>query len=127
MAHYAKIINGQVINVIVADEEYFETFVDSTPGDWIQTSYNTKENVHFGQDGNPDDGTALRYNYAFIGGLYNYQDDAFHAPQPFSSWTLNTDTYAWEAPVAPPEDLTETQSATWNEKTQSWDIIDSAE
>lgn len=104
MAHYAKVKDGVVTQVIVAEPEFFDTFVDNEPGEWIQTSYNTRGGVHYGQDGEPDDGTPLRKNYAGIGFTYDRDKDAFIPPQPFASWGLNDDTCLWEAPVAYPDD-----------------------
>jgi len=46
MAHFAKVVDGLVTQVIVAEPEFFDTFVDSSPGQWIQTSYNTYGGVH---------------------------------------------------------------------------------
>jgi len=120
MAHFAKVVDGTVEQVIVAEPEFFETFVDSSPGQWIQTSYNTRGGVHYDQDGNPDDGTALRKNYAGIGFTYDADKDAFIPPQPYASWTLNDDTCLWESPVAYPDDG---QMYVWNEDTTSWDLI----
>ena len=120
MAHFAKVVDGTVTQVIVAEPEFFETFVDSSPGQWIQTSYNTRGGVHYDQDGNPDDGTALRKNYAGIGFTYDAGRDAFIPPQPYASWTLNDDTCLWESPVAYPDDG---QMYTWNEDTTSWDLV----
>jgi hypothetical protein len=104
MAHYAKVLNGIVQLVIVAEPDYFETFVDTSPGQYIQTSYNTYGNIHYGQDGLPDGGVALRGNYAGIGYIYDAQDDVFYAPQPYSQWVLNRTTWLWEAPFPPPND-----------------------
>jgi hypothetical protein len=67
LGHFAKVVDGKVTQVIVAEPEFFDTFVDSSPGTWLQTSYNTRGNVHYGQDGQPDGGVALRGNYAGIG------------------------------------------------------------
>ena len=120
MAHFAKVVDGTVEQVIVAEPEFFETFVDSSPGQWIQTSYNTRGGVHYDQDGNPDDGTALRKNYAGIGFTYDADKDAFIPPQPYASWTLNDDTCLWESPVAYPDDG---QMYNWNEDTTSWDLV----
>jgi len=118
MAHFAKVVDGTVTQVIVAEPEFFETFVDSSPGQWIQTSYNTRGGVHYSPETNePDDGTPLRYNYAGIGFHYDTTADAFYAPQPFASWTLNTETYLWEAPVAYPEDG---NMYRWDEETTNW-------
>jgi hypothetical protein len=107
MAHYAKVLDGKVKKVIVADAEFFETFVDDEPGEWVQTSYNTHLGVHYDPEtGEPsaDQSKALRYNYAGVGYIYDSEADAFYAPQPFDSWTLNTDKYIWECPIPYPKD-----------------------
>lgn len=117
MAHFAKVLDGKVVQVIVAEPEFFNTFVDSSPGEWIQTSYNTRGGVHYGQDGNPDGGVALRGNYAGIGFTYDRTNDVFYAPSSFPSWTLNNTTWTWEAPVAYPTDGKIYQ---WNEETKNW-------
>ena len=96
MSHFAKCLDGKVIQVIVAEPEFFDTFVDSSPGQWIQTSYNTRGGVHYGPDGQPDGGVALRGNYAGIGYTYDATHDVFYAPQPDASWALNEQTWLWE-------------------------------
>ena len=121
MGHYARVTDGVVTNIIVAKVEFFDTYVDDTVGDWIKTSYNTVGGVHYGQDGNPDGGVALRYNFAKIGGSYDAEADAFYEEQPYPSWVLNTDTYLWEAPVAKPSGV----ASIWIEETRSWDIFES--
>jgi hypothetical protein len=117
MSHFAKVLDGQVIEVIAAEADFFHTFRDTSPGTWIQTSYNTRGNVHYGADGQPDGGTALRGNYAGIGMLYDQAQDVFYARQPYPSWTLNTQTWTWSAPVPYPEDGT---VYSWNEADQAW-------
>lgn len=117
MAHYAKVVDGKVTQVIVAEADFFDTFVDSSPGAWIQTSYNTRGNVHYGQDGQPDGGVALRGNYAGIGYTYDAASDKFYAPQPYASWVLSPLTFLWEAPVAMP---TDGKQYSWDEATTSW-------
>lgn len=124
MAHYAKVKDGKVLNVIVAEADFFDTFVDTTPGQWIQTSYNTKGGIHYDPEtGEPsaDQSKALRYNYAWIGGNYDSTADAFYAPQKYDSWTLNTTSYTWESPVAYPTDGAVYE---WNEETQTWDAVE---
>ena len=98
MSHFAKVTDGKVTQVIVAEKEFFDTYVDSTPGEWIQTSYNTRGGVHYGQDGQPDGGVALRGNYAGIGYTYDRANDVFYAPQPGPEWVLNKTTWTWENP-----------------------------
>ena len=111
MSHFAKVNNGIVEQVIVAEPEFFQTFVDTSPGAWIQTSFNTHGGVH------TLGGTPLRKNYAGIGYTYDSQRDAFIPPKPFASWVLNDDTCLWDAPVAMPDDG---KVYTWNEDTQAW-------
>jgi len=78
--------------------------VNTYDGTWVQTSYNTKNNVHYGQNGKPDGGVALRENYAGIGYVYNKNNDVFYAPKPYASWTLDTDTWQWVCPLTYPND-----------------------
>ena len=115
MAHFAKVVDGIVEQVIVAEPEFFETFVDSTPGQWIQTSYNTRGGEHI------LGGTPLRKNYAGIGYKYDSDRDAFIPPKPYDSWTLNETTCLWEAPVAYPDDG---ERYKWNEENQTWDAVE---
>jgi hypothetical protein len=93
MAHFAKVVDGVVTQVIVAEPEFFQTFVDSSPGEWVQTSYNTLGNQH------KLGGTPLRGNYAGIGFTYDRSNDVFIAPKPADNATLNTETWLWEVPV----------------------------
>ena len=118
MSHYAKVVDGKVTQVIVAESDFFNTFVDSSPGEWIQTSYNTRGGVHYAPNSNtPDGGVALRGNYAGIGYIYDKTHDVFYAPSPYASWRLNTTTWSWEAPTAMP---TDGKSYRWDEPTTSW-------
>jgi hypothetical protein len=110
MSHFAKVLDGKVTQVIVAEPEFFDTFVDSSPGQWIQTSYNT----HGGQH---PEGRPLRKNYAGIGFTYDAVRDAFIPPQPFASWTLDEDTCLWNAPTPMP---TDGKIYRWDEPTTSW-------
>lgn len=118
MAHFAKIQNGKVTKVIVAEPEFFDTFVDDSPGQWLQTSYNTRGGVHYDPETRePDGGEALRKNFAGIGHTYDPTRDAFIPPQPYPSWLLNDDTCLWEPPTPRPDDG---GTYTWDEDTTSW-------
>lgn len=120
MAHFAKVVDGVVTQVIVAEPEFFETFVDSSPGEWIQTSYNTRGGVHYNPEtGEPsaDQSKALRMNYAAIGGTYSKMRDAFIPPKPFPSWVFVEETCTWKAPVDMPQDG---KLYMWEEMTVSW-------
>jgi hypothetical protein len=110
MSHFAKVLDGKVTQVIVAEPEFFETFVDSSPGSWIQTSYNTIGNQH-------PNNTPLRGNYAGVGYTYDATNDVFYAPQPFASWTLNQDSWLWEAPTPMP---TDGKVYRWDEASTKW-------
>jgi hypothetical protein len=113
MAHFAKVKDGIVTNVIVAEQEFIDNLIDHERGKWVQTSYNTHGGVH------TLGGTPLRKNYAGIGFTYDQEKDAFIPPKPYPSFILNEDTCLWEAPVAKP---TDGQEYKWNEETTSWDL-----
>jgi hypothetical protein len=101
MSHYAKVLNGEVIQVIVAEASFFDTFVDDSPGQWIKTSYNTRGNVHYKPNSNePSGDPPLRGNFAGIGYTYDAENDVFYAPQPGPQWVLNRSTWLWEEPLA---------------------------
>ena len=123
MGHFAKVSNGKVTRVIVAEADFFNNFVDDSPGQWIQTSYNTRGGVHYQPNTNEpskDQSKALRKNYAGIGYSYNSAKDAFIPPQPFNSWTLNEDSCLWESPVPYP---TDDKLYKWNEEILNWEEV----
>ena len=109
MGHFAKVVDGKVTQVIVAEPDFFNTFVDSSPGEWIQTSYDTQD-VEY-----------TRKNYAGIGYTYDRNRDAFIPPQPYVSWTLNEDTCLWDAPTPLPND---NKAYIWDEPTTSWKEVE---
>ncbi len=113
MSHFAKVLDGKVIQVIVAEKEFFDTFVDTSAGTWLQTSYNTYGNQH-------PEGRPLRGNYAGIGYTYDFTNDVFYAPQPYPSWILNNTTWLWEAPVVKPID---NKLYKWNESIINWEEV----
>ena len=109
MAHFAKIENNIVVQVIVVNNKVLldkqgiesETLgiqfcTDLLGGDWVQTSYNGNK----------------RYNYAGVGYTYDADNDVFYAPQPYASWTLDTDTWQWVCPLTYPDD---DKMYTWDE------------
>jgi len=129
MSHFAKVVDGLVTQVIVAEPEFFATFVDSSPGEWIQTSYNTRGGVH------ANGGTPLRKNYAGIGFTYDRTKDAFIPPydrtkdafippKPYSKWVLNEQTCLWEAPVQMPSD---NQQYKWDDDAGNWVVVPETE
>lgn len=109
MAHFAKVLDGIVTQVIVAEPEFFDTFVDTSPGMWVKTSYNMRGGVYIDRATNQPaadqsvvagDEARERKNFAGIG--FHYDGTGFYAPQPFDSWTLNSASYLWEPPIAKP-------------------------
>jgi hypothetical protein len=109
MSHFAKIENGIVTQVIVAEQDVIDSGLFGTG--WIQTSYNTFGGIH------ANGGTPLRKNYAGVGYTYDTERDAFIPPKPFNSWVLNENTCQWDAPTARP---TDGKKYDWNEDTLSW-------
>jgi hypothetical protein len=92
MAHYARIEEGLVTSVLlVANDEDAAGF----PGQWVKTSYNSRGGVHYGADGQPDGGQALRKNYACVGDTYDKALDAFYSPQPSPFHRLDPYTCLW--------------------------------
>jgi hypothetical protein len=117
MSHFAKVENGIVTQVIVAEQDIIDSGAFGIG--WIQTSYNTRGGIHYGQDGEPDGGIALNKNYAGIG--YTWDGIGFAAPQPFPSWTLNQECYLWESPIPYPN---ADKPHIWDENTLSWKEMD---
>tara|TARA_Y200000002_G_C22581969_1_gene621272 strand:- start:492 stop:824 length:333 start_codon:yes stop_codon:yes gene_type:complete len=107
MSHFAKVIDGIVTKVIVAEKDY----IDTLDGEWVQTSYNTYGGKHFNSE------TPLRKNFAGIGFHYDKSKDAFYAPQPYASWTLNSTSFLWEAPETYPSDG---KIYKWDEDNKKW-------
>lgn len=118
MSNFAKVENNRVVKIIVADQEFIDSSV--VGHGWLQTSYNTRGNVHYGQDGQPDGGVALRGNYAGIGDIYDDVNDVFYAEKPYQSWSLNTNTWTWEAPIPYPQDGS---AYKWDESTVTWQAL----
>ena len=109
MSHFAKVENGVVTQVIVAEQDVIDSGLFGTG--WVQTSYNTAGGQH------KLGGTPLRKNYAGIGFTYDATRDAFIPPKPFASWLLNEDTCLWDAPTPMPQDG---KFYNWDEATTSW-------
>ena len=117
MAHFAKIEDNLVTNVIVVDNEdildenneeqealgiaFIHNLYNDNTTVWVQTSYNSN----------------FRKNFAGVGHTYDETRDAFYAPQPYPSWTLNETTCQWEAPTPYPDDGEEYD---WDEETLTW-------
>jgi hypothetical protein len=115
MSHFAKIENGIVTEVIVAEQEFIDSGAVGEPSMWIQTSYNTRAGQH-------PDGKPLRKNYAGIGFTYDRNRDAFIPPKVHNGWILNEQTCCWEAPVLMPNDgklyIWDEQQLNWIEATE---------
>ena len=120
MGHFCKVVDSKVVQNIVAEADFFDTFVDTSAGTWLQNSYNTRGGIHYDPvTGEPsaDQSKALRGNYAGIGYTYDHTNDVFYAPQPFASWTISAPTWTWEAPTPMP---TDGKIYKWDEPTLAW-------
>lgn len=118
MSYFAQVDdNDIVVQVNPIEQDVINTGLFGDPSSWVQTSFNTRGGIHYGQDGQPDGGVALRKNYAGIGYKLDRVRDAFIPPQDFPSWTLNEDTCLWEPPTPRPLDGLRHR---WDEPTLSW-------
>ena len=118
MSHFAKVENGIVTQVIVAEQDVIDSGLFGAG--WVQTSYNTHGGVHYNPEtGEPseDQSKALRKNYAGIGFTYDEERDAFIPPKPYDSWVLNEDTCLWDSPVPYP---TDGELYIWDESSENW-------
>ena len=113
MSHFARVENGIVVQVIVAEQDFISTGALGDPANFIQTSYNTHANQH------PQD-RPLRGNYAGVGYTYDAQHDVFYPPKPYPSWLLDQDTWTWKAPIPYP---TDDKRYSWNETNGTWDEV----
>jgi hypothetical protein len=130
LGHFAKIVDGKVTEVIVAEKEFFDTFVDSSPGNWLRTSYNMRGGIHYEPDSDTpraDQSMALRANYAGVGYTYDAVNDVFYPPRPTdkngivcASWTISGPTWLWQAPTPMPNDG---KMYWWDEVLQSWETF----
>jgi len=127
MSHFAQVINGIVQQVIVVEQDVINSGLFGPASEWVQTSYNTRGNVHYGQNGQPDGGVALRGNYAGVGYTYDAAHDVFYPPSPYPSWTISAATnWLWAAPVPLPSDAgtgTPPKQYKWDEPTKSWVVV----
>ena len=113
MAHFAKVENGIVTDVIVANQEY----IDKLQGQWIKTSYNTRAGVYYDSETPANDQSkALRKNFAGIGYSYDKKRDAFIPSKPFDSWLLDEETCNW----IPPKELPTDGRYYWDESKLEW-------
>jgi hypothetical protein len=127
MGHYAKVINGLVVEVNVATQEWIDAQPDKWA--WVQTSYNIYGGVYYDADTRqPASNQSVidleagrkRKNYAGLGYTYDSERDAFIPPIPYPSWKLNEDTCLWDAPIPKPND---NKQYIWNEAEQEWIAI----
>jgi len=113
MAHYAQITNGVVTNVIIVNNDVVGEYPQSDligkqfiasiglTGEWVQTSFNNN----------------FRKQFAALGFAYDAIKDQFVAPQPFSSWLLDSNNN-WQPPVQKPKG-----NCYWDEQKQEWTLI----
>lgn len=110
MAYYAKINSENIVEDVLKipdihesrGHEYLANDLN-LGGRWIQTSFTGK----------------IRKNFAGIGMIYDEENDRFLFPQPFPSWSLDSEG-DWQPPV--PKPISD-ELYTWNETSQEWEII----
>ena len=121
MAHFAEIDSDNIVKQVIVihnnelllgDTESEQKGIDFCEllyghRNWIQTSYN----------GN------IRYNYAGIGFTWDSDNEAFYAPQPYASWSLD-ENFIWQAPVPYPEDASPEKIYEWDEENLTWKVIE---
>jgi hypothetical protein len=118
MSHFAKVENGIVTHVIVAEQDFIDSGAVGDPSLWVQTSYNTRQNVHYDPvTALPSGKPPFRGNYAGIGCVYDLVNDVFYPPQPYPSWVLSKEKWDWDAPTPCPEDGNRYD---WDEEGQKW-------
>lgn len=135
MGHFAHVNASNIVdNVIVAEQDFINSGAKGPASEWIQTSYNTRGNVHYTPDSDTPSGQpAVRGNYAGIGYTYDPTHDVFYSPRPsdangpFSSWTISAATnWTWTAPTPMPSDAgtgTPPKVYIWNEATTAWVVV----
>jgi hypothetical protein len=117
MAHFAKVENGIVTDVIVATQDYIDTLQEKDK--WIKTSYNTRAGVYYETNSDTpakDQSKCLRKNFAGIDYSYDKNRDAFIPPKPFDSWLLDEETCNW----VPPKELPKDGRYYWDETKLEW-------
>jgi hypothetical protein len=123
MSHFAKVEDGVVTQVLVAEQDFINSGAVGDPAQWIQTSYNTRAGVHYEPNSttpSADQSKALRKNYAGIGYSYDAGRDAFIPPKPYASWVIDEATAQYVSPIAYP---TDGQEYDWDEATVSWVVV----
>jgi hypothetical protein len=123
MAHFAKVENGIVTEVIVAEQEFIDSGRVGDPSLWYKTSYNTRRGVYYTpntSDPDPDQSKAFRKIYAAIGFTYDSERDAFIQPKDHNGWVLDEDSCTWKAPkpIPDPEKL-----YYWDDEALDWVLI----
>jgi hypothetical protein len=121
MAHFAEIDSDNIVKQVIVihnnelllgdteSEQKGIDFCESLYGhrNWVQTSYN----------GN------IRYNFAGVGHTWDPDNNAFYAPQPYASWSLD-ENFIWQAPVPYPEDASEDKVYEWDEDNLTWKVVE---
>ena len=139
MAHFAKLgVNGKVIAVHGLDNDQMlnaDNQEDESVGQqrlqqihgwpaamWIQTSYNTRGNKYYKEDGTEgDQSKKLRGNYAGIGFTWDEDNNIFWSPKPHASWSKNTSTAGWDAPITYPSVIKDGADPVESEYDINWD------
>ena len=128
MSHFAQIhpANNVVHRVLVIEQDMVDTGLFGEPNTFIQTSYNTRNGIHYDPvTQQPDGGLALRYRYAGIGMVYDSGNDVFALAKPtgMDSWVYSSNTWSWQPPTEMPTDAVFPSYYDWDEANTSWVLI----
>lgn len=109
MAHYAFLDENNIVTEVITGRNEDEV-VDGI-SDWEEWygNFRGQRCVRTSYNGN------IRKQYAGIGFTYNESADVFVCPQPFPSWTLDTN-FDWQPPVPYPS----SGNYLWDEEGQEW-------
>jgi len=107
MAHYAFLDENNIVVEVITGKDETELIDGLTPEQWYE-NYRGQRCVRTSYNHN------IRKQYAGIGYSYDADTDVFVAPQPFPSWTLDSN-HDWQAPTPKPEG-----NWLWDESKLSW-------
>jgi hypothetical protein len=121
MSHFAKVVNGVVEQVIVAEQDFIDRLPPERNTVWVQTSYNTREGKYVNpKNGEEMPGTPMRKNFAGKGYTYDEARDEFIPPKPFRAWVRDMDKGTWKPPRPIPRDG---KLYDWDDDADDWRVV----
>ena len=123
MSHFARVVGGIVTEVIVAEQDFIDAGHAGDPSEWVQCSYNTRNNVHYEANMNSTGREGLRGQFPGIGFVYDANLDVFYpSSKQFDSWILDTGSLRWIPPLPYPGGASgDGKYYEWNEENLNWE------